>query len=99
MDFVFTNMASNDVPQSVRIRTGEGNEYRFDAIQRAADLYDRNKSDAVACACDDIARLTDTLEDVLNRDDLTRQQQREIAERFDRSLSLDIEIKNEVRIE
>jgi RecA/RadA recombinase len=92
-------MASNDVPKSVRIRTGEGNEYRFDAIEKAAELYDRNKSDAVACACDDIARLTSALEDVLQRDDLTRQQQREIAQRLDRSLSLDIVVENEVTFE
>ena len=44
-----------DRPKSMRIRFDEGNEYRLDAIQEAADLYDRNRSDAVALACDDMA--------------------------------------------
>ncbi|WP_135304107.1 DUF7692 domain-containing protein [Haloarcula amylovorans] len=84
-------MADN-APQSVRIRTGEGNEYRLDAIDRAAERYDRNRSDAVACACDDAVRLLDAIEDVLGRTDLTHNQREEIAARFDRAVSVDIEV-------
>lgn len=71
---------ASDTPGSVRIRTGEGNEYRFDAIERAADYYDCNRSDAVAFACEDVVDLVDAVRRVLDRDDLTLEQRREIAE-------------------
>jgi len=38
----------NVIPQSVRIRTGDGNEYRYHAVEEAAAFYDCNRSDAVA---------------------------------------------------
>ncbi|WP_276250556.1 DUF7692 domain-containing protein [Haloarcula rara] len=82
----------------MRIRFDEGNEYRLDAIQGAADLYDRNRSDAVALACDDMARLAGVLEDFLSRDDLTRGQQRELADALDRALSLEIDVRQKVEI-
>ena len=77
---------NNDVPKSVRIRTGDGNEHRYDAIERAADYYDTNRSDAVAKACNDVPRVMRALQSVLERDDLTLQQRREIAEQFDREM-------------
>lgn len=49
---MFTSMARRDVPGSVRIHTDDGNEWRYDAIQAAADYYDCNRSDAVAYACE-----------------------------------------------
>ena len=80
-------MAPNsDVPKSVRIRTGDGNEHRYDAIERAADYYDTNRSDAVAKACNDVPRVMRALQSVLQRDDLTLQQRREIANEFDREM-------------
>ncbi len=47
-------MARNQTPGSVRIRTDEGNEWRYDAIQKAANFYDCNRSNAVAFACEDV---------------------------------------------
>jgi hypothetical protein len=93
-------MARNsDVPKSVRIRTGEGNEHRYDAVERAADYYDTNRSDAVAKACNDVPRVMRALRSVLERDDLTLQQRCEIAEQFDRemrgveiSVGLDVDV-------
>lgn len=85
-------------PKSMRIRFDEGNGHRLDAIQEAADLYDRNRSDAVALACDDMARLAGVLEKFLTRDDLTRGQQRELADDLDRALSLDVDVRSEVEI-
>lgn len=85
-------------PKSMRIRFDEGNEHRLDAIQEAADLYDRNRSDAVALACDDMARLAGVLEGFLGRDDLTKGQQRDLADALDRALSLDVDIRSEVDI-
>ncbi|WP_425560488.1 DUF7692 domain-containing protein, partial [Luedemannella flava] len=45
-------MSHNETPGSVRIRTDDGNEWRFDAIQKAAAFYDCNRSNAVAFACE-----------------------------------------------
>jgi len=70
---------ADQIPGSVRIRPDEGNEWRYDAIQKAADYYSRNRSDAVAFACDDLLKLVDGAREVLERDDLTEQQKREIA--------------------
>ena len=71
---------STDVPGSVRIRTGKGNEWRYDAITEAATFYDCNRSDACAFACADVVRLVKAAQKVLERDDLTAKQRREIAE-------------------
>ena len=92
-----TSMAQQDRPNSMRIRF-EDNWHRLDAIEEAAELYDRNRTDAVTLACDDMARLAGVLEDFLDRDDLTKRQQRERAEDLDRALSLDVEITREVEI-
>ena len=91
-------MATNDIPKSVRIRCDDGNEYRFSAIQSASDLYGVNRSDSVARACDDVARLADALVVVLARDDLTGQQRQEIAETFDSALSFDVEVEQRVEV-
>lgn len=81
-----------DVPNSVRIRTGDGNEWRFDAVERAASFYDCNRSDAVAFACDDVPGLVDAARQVLDRDDLTRRQRREIAATLStRAVTFDVE--------
>lgn len=91
-----------DIPGSVRIRTDEENEHRFHAIERASEFYDCNRSDAVANACNDVPRVFAALQDVLERDDLTFQQRREIARRFDRelrgaeiSVGLDVDVDRE----
>lgn len=44
----------DDPPTQVSIRTGDGNAWRYDSIQRAADFYGVNRSDAVAFACEDV---------------------------------------------
>jgi len=90
-------MAQNGRPKSMRIRFKD-NWHRLDAIEDAAELYDRNRTDAVTLACDDMARLAGVLEEFLARDDLTRGQQRELADDLDRALSLDVEVCNEVDI-
>lgn len=69
-------MIQRDAHGSVRIRTGEGNEWRYDAIQAAADYYGCNRSDAVAFACEDV----DGVMAVPERSDLTGEKRREIAE-------------------
>ena len=73
-------MSHNETPGSVRIRTDDGNEWRFDAIQKASRFYDCNRSNAVAFACEDVDQLVAAATRVLERDDLTREQRQEIAE-------------------
>lgn len=82
----------DDIPSSVRIRTGDGNEYRYDAIEGAADFFECNRSDAVAYACDAVPAVARAVREVLERDDLTTEQKREIAKTLStRGLSFDIE--------
>jgi len=85
---------TDDAPGSVRVRTGGENSYRFDAIEDAADFYGCNRSDAVAFACEDVEGVARAVEKVLERDDLTRRQAREISETFDaatRGISVDVD--------
>ena len=78
---------------SLRIRF-DGNRYREDAIEKAARFYDKNKSDAAAYACEDVVEIVRAVEDVLQRDDLTLEQRREIAETFStRATTFGIELK------
>lgn len=82
---------SDDIPSSVRIRTGEGNEHRYRSIKKAGKLFDRNRSDSIAYACENICDLVESIEDVLEREDLTHEQRREIAETLStRTLSFDV---------
>jgi len=71
---------SDDIPSSVRIRTGEGNEWRYSSIEKAGKLFSRNRSDSIAYACESVAELVDGIEEVLEREDLTHEQRQEIAE-------------------
>jgi len=83
---------AEDPPSSVRIRTGDGNEHRYHAIQKAATFYDCNRSDAVARACDAVPAVARAVRNVLDRDDLTTAQKREIAETLStRGLSFEVE--------
>ncbi|WP_224214631.1 DUF7692 domain-containing protein [Natrinema longum] len=96
-------MSHDEIPGSVRIRTDDGNEWRFDAIQKAARFYDCNRSNAVAFACEDIDSLVSAARTVLERDDLSREQRREIAEtlstravRFDVDTSISVTPKGKM---
>ncbi|WP_121743752.1 DUF7692 domain-containing protein [Natronorubrum halophilum] len=71
-----------DIPGSVRIRTDDGNEWRFDEIEKAADYYDCNRSNAAAFACHDVTRLVANARHVLERSDLTLEQRQEIADQL-----------------
>jgi hypothetical protein len=54
-------MTTNNAPDSGRVRTDDGNKWRFDAIERAAEFYDCNWSDAVAFTCEGIPELVNSL--------------------------------------
>ncbi|WP_226004114.1 DUF7692 domain-containing protein [Natrinema salinisoli] len=64
----------------MRIRTDDDYAYRNDAIERAADFYDCNKTKAVVSACDDVPMFVQAIRQLLERDDLTLEQRQEIAE-------------------
>lgn len=89
-----------EIPGSVRIRTGDGNEWRFDQIERASDFFDRNRSDSVAFACEAVVELVDAAQEVLERDDLSHQQRQEIAETLStRAVSFDVPDEPAVKVE
>ena len=76
----------------MRIRTDGDYGHRKDVIERAADYYDCNKTRAIVAACEDVPQLVAAAEEVLERDDLTRQQRREIADTLStRAVSFDLE--------
>jgi len=76
----------------MRIRTDGDYAYRRDAIERAADFYDCNKTKAVVSACDDVPKFVEAARRVLERDDLTLEQRREIAETLStRAVTFDVE--------
>jgi hypothetical protein len=73
-------MATTDIPGSVRVRCGDGNEWRYDAIEAASRYYDANRSDSIAYACEDVTGAIAFVQDVLEREDLTVAQRQELAE-------------------
>ncbi|NHN40044.1 hypothetical protein G9C85_00125 [Halorubellus sp. JP-L1] len=90
---------TSEIPGSVRIRTGDGNEWRYDAIEAASRYYDANRSDAVAYACEDVTGAVAFVEDVLGRDDLTVAQRQELAEAASKRLEgVDVEVVDDVRV-
>jgi len=89
---------ADDIPQSVRIRTGDGNEYRYHAVEEAAEFYDCNRSDAVAYACDNVPTLVKAVQAVLARDDLTPAQKQEIAQEFS-GRGLEFDVNEQVKVD
>ena len=98
---MFTSVShQSDTPKSIRIRTGDGNEWRYDAIQSAADYYGVNKSNAAAYACDDLVGLVEAIEAILGREDLTVEQIRESAETInDRTRAVQFDVTRSIAIE
>jgi hypothetical protein len=82
----------------MRIRTDGDYAHREDAIERAADFYDCNKTDAVVAACEDVPQLVEAAREVLARDDLTRRQREEIAETLS-TRAVGLEVVDDVEVE
>ena len=88
----------SDHPKSVRIPTDEDHSWRYRAIERARAQYGVSKADTVGLACQDIDQLVDGIEDVLQREDLSLRQRKEIAETLSTSAIVwDIETDIEMR--
>lgn len=82
----------------MRIRTDGEYEWRAAEIQALADFYGVNKTEAVLQACEDVPALAKAVADVLERDDLTVRQRREIADRFARVHNLEVELDEDVSV-
>jgi hypothetical protein len=81
----------------MRIRTSD-HPHREDAIEDAAEFYDCNKTTAVVSACEDVPELVRAARQVLERDDLTARQHREIAETLStRAVSFDVQTDVDVQ--
>lgn len=79
----------------MRIRTDGDKAYRVDAIEGAAEFYDCNKTTAIVSACEDVVGLVDALEAVLEREDLTLEQRREIAKTVSsRTRAVDVDVQD-----
>lgn len=87
-----------DTPSQVRIRTGDGNEHRYEAIEQAADFYECNKTMAVVAACEDVPDLVAAARTVLTREDLTTEQRREIAETLS-TRAVSFEVQDSIQVE
>ncbi|MFC3958908.1 DUF7692 domain-containing protein [Halovivax cerinus] len=91
-------MGRTTIPASVRIRTDDGNEWRFRSIERASEFYDCNRSDAVAYACEDLVSQVAAARRVLEREDLTTTQREEIAETLStRAVSFEVTTGTEIQ--
>jgi len=87
-----------DTPSQVRIRTGDGNEHRYEATERAADFYECNKTKAVVAACEDVPDLVAAARIVLSRKDLTTEQRQEIADTLS-TRAVSFEVEQSIRVE
>jgi hypothetical protein len=66
----------------MRIRTDDKHAHREDTIDQVADFYERNRTESLLRAADDVPQLVRAIGRALERDDLTHEQRRELAERL-----------------
>jgi hypothetical protein len=66
----------------MRIRTDGEHAHRDDTIEKATGFYDRNKTESLLRAADDVPELVRAITRALERDDLTHEQRRELAEQL-----------------
>lgn len=66
----------------MRIRTDGKHAHREDTIESVADFYDRNRTESLLRAADDVPELVRAIRSTLERDDLTHAQRRELADQL-----------------
>ena len=66
----------------MRIRTDGKHAHREDTIESVADFYDRNRTESLLRAADDVPQLVRAIQSTLERDDLTHTQRRELADQL-----------------
>ena len=83
----------------MRIRTDGDRAHRMDTIEDAAEFWGCNKTRALLLSADLAPRLVPRVERVLDRDDLTPQQKREIAETLSIPGTLAIDVETSVDVD
>lgn len=81
----------------MRIRTDGDYAHREDTIERIAAFYDRNKTYSMLRAADDLPAIVDAIKEILQRDDLTPRQKREIADTVS-TTSIDVTVDENVDV-
>ena len=83
----------------MRINTSGGYAYREDEIKRAMDVLDAgSKTKAVMWSVETASALPRVVRSVMDRDDLTAAQKRELAEEFDRLPGIDVDYREDVTV-
>lgn len=82
----------------MRIRTEGEYAYREDAIEAASRFYQSNKTAAIVAACEDVPKIASAIEEVLEREDLTTRQKREIAETLS-TRAVSFELAEEITVD
>lgn len=84
----------------MRIRTDGKFGHRESTIENVQRHYQCNKTKALMLAADQVPQLHDAVADILDRGDLTADQRREIADRFNecRGMDVDVETTTDVTI-
>ncbi|MBX0325575.1 hypothetical protein EGH21_21355 [Halomicroarcula sp. F13] len=83
----------------MRIREDGKHAHRTDTIEQAAEFWGCNKTTALMKSAEFSWRIDERIQEVLERDDLTTRQKREIAETLGISGTYDITVQSRVHIE
>jgi DNA-directed RNA polymerase subunit F len=83
----------------MRIRTDGKHERREETIEAAAEYWDCNKTKALLKSADVVPRLHQRIRSVLEREDLTPEQKREIAETLTIPNQYELAVEERVAVE
>lgn len=83
----------------MRIRTDGDHGHRQRTIDRATEFYGTSKTEAMLNAAEDTVRLAGAVEEILERDDHTPAQKREIAATVDARVSWRVAYDETVSVE
>lgn len=83
----------------MRINTSGDYEHREDEIERAKDVLGAgSKTKAVMWSVETASALPDVVRSVMNRDDLSAAQKRELAAEFNKLPGIDVEYREDVTV-
>jgi len=82
----------------MRIRTDGDHEHRERTIEQAAEFWDCNKTRALMRSAEFSRRIDSRIQEVLEREDLTVAQKREIAETLSVPGTVEYEVEESVRV-
>lgn len=82
----------------MRIRTDGDRSHREETIEQAADYWDSNKTRALLLSAQLATRIGPRIERVLEREDLTARQKREIAETLSIPGTFEVAVSEEIEV-